>query len=56
MSKAKILLNNSIEAVFRELHMLRKFNSNMIHKVHYAFQDDQNLYQVMELLDGGQLR
>jgi serine/threonine protein kinase len=59
MSKAKILLKNSVESIMKELEILKLLsierNKFIIH-AHYAFQDIHNLYLVLDLLTGGDLR
>ena len=47
---------NSINAIKYERELLSKLNHNLIINMHYAFQDYDNLYLVLDLLTGGDLR
>lgn len=46
----------SIESVMDELKLLQIIKSKFIVNAHYAFQDTDNLYLVLDLLLGGDLR
>ena len=56
MSKAKIIDKKSVISVKNERDFLSKMNHPFIVNMHYAFQDNSNLYLVMDLLTGGDLR
>ena len=56
MAKARIITKKSVPSVMNELKLLSMINSEFIVNVHYAFQDRLNLYLVMDLLLGGDLR
>lgn len=56
MAKARIITKKSVQSVMNELKLLSLIQSDFIVNVHYAFQDKQNLYLVMDLLLGGDLR
>lgn len=56
MAKARIITKKSVPSVMNELKLLSMINSQFIVNVHYAFQDRLNLYLVMDLLLGGDLR
>ena len=62
MLKARVLSKDSLESVNNELHFLRMIvdgaerSSKFVANVHYAFQDAANLYIVLDLLSGGDLR
>lgn len=56
MAKARIITKKSVQSVMNELKLLSLISSDFIVNVHYAFQDNQNLYLVMDLLLGGDLR
>tara|TARA_B110000285_G_C14974125_1_gene538077 strand:+ start:216 stop:590 length:375 start_codon:yes stop_codon:yes gene_type:complete len=61
MLKARVMNKNSVESVIKELEFLRKIdqtdpNSNFIINVKYAFHDELNLYLMIDLLNGGDLR
>jgi serum/glucocorticoid-regulated kinase 2 len=56
MSKAKIIDKKSQISVKYERDLLSKLKHPFIVNMHYAFQDYENLYIVMDLLTGGDLR
>ena len=61
MLKARVMYKNSVESVIKELEFLRRIDqndphSNFIINVKYAFHDTDNLYLVIDLLNGGDLR
>ena len=56
MSKAKILDKKSEKSVIYERILLSKMNHPFIINMHYSFQDKDNLYIIMDLLTGGDLR
>lgn len=56
MAKARILSKKSVQSVMYELEMLRVIQSQFIVNVQYAFQDRTNLFLIMDLLLGGDLR
>jgi serum/glucocorticoid-regulated kinase 2 len=56
MSKAKIIDKKSQISVKYERDLLSKLKHPFIVNMHYAFQDFENLYLVMDLLTGGDLR
>ena len=56
MSKAKIIEKKSERAIKYERDLLAKIHHPFIVNMHYAFQDSQNLYIVLDLLSGGDLR
>ena len=56
MSKAKIIDKRSEKSVKSERTLLQKMNHPFIINMHYSFQDKDNLYLVMDLLTGGDLR
>ena len=56
MSKARIIHKKSIHSVMNELQLVSLIQSKFIVNAHYAFQDNENLYLVMDLLLGGDLR
>ena len=49
-------LNKSVNSVLNERNLLSKLQSDFIVNMKYAFQDRENLYLVMDLLTGGDLR
>ena len=56
MSKLKIIDKKSIKSIKSELELLSQMESPFIVNMHYAFQDKENLYLVMDYLSGGDLR
>ena len=56
ISKVKVIDKNSINAIKYERELLSKLNHSLIINMHYAFQDYDNLYLVLDLLTGGDLR
>ncbi|CAK75406.1 unnamed protein product (macronuclear) [Paramecium tetraurelia] len=56
MSKAKIMAKNSVNSVLNERILLSQLKHPFIANIHYAFQDREHLFLVMDLLSGGDLR
>ena len=56
MSKLKIIDKKSEKSINSEREFLSKLKHPFIVNMHYAFQDRDNLYLVMDLLNGGDLR
>ena len=56
MSKGKIIDKKSERSIKWERDLLSKINHPFIVNMNYAFQDSENLYLVMDLLNGGDLR
>ena len=56
MYKAKIIQKKSINSVMNERKLLAKLHHPFIINMSYAFQDRENLYLIMDYLDGGDLR
>ncbi len=56
MSKAKIIDKKSDKSVKSERDLLSKLNHPFLINMHYSFQDSDNLYLIMDLLTGGDLR
>ncbi|CAK75854.1 unnamed protein product (macronuclear) [Paramecium tetraurelia] len=56
MSKAKIINQKSITAILNEKNLLIQLRHPFIVNMHSAFQDKENLYLVLDLLTGGDLR
>lgn len=57
MSKASVLRRkNGVATVFTELKILSMVNCPFICNCHYAFQDENYLYLVLDLASGGDLR
>ena len=56
MSKLKVIDKKSIKSINSERELLSKLHHPFLVNMHYAFQDNENLYLVMDLLTGGDLR
>ena len=56
MSKLKIIDKKSEKSINSEREFLSKLRSPFIVNMYYAFQDSDNLYLVMDLMSGGDLR
>ena len=56
MSKTKIIDKKSVNSIKSERNFLSKINHPFIVNMHFAFQDNTNLYLVTDLLTGGDLR
>ena len=56
MSKRKILDKKSEKSINSERKFLSMLNHPFMVNMHYAFQDNDNLYLVMDMLHGGDLR
>lgn len=56
MSKAKIIGKRSVNSVLNERTLLAGYQHMFIVNMKFAFQDRENLYLVMDLLTGGDLR
>lgn len=56
MSKARIITKRSVKSVMNERSILTSLHNPFIVNMYYAFQDRENLYLIMDLLSGGDLR
>ena len=56
MSKLRIIDKRSEESIMSERNLLSNLNHPFIVNMHFAFQDFYNLYLIMDLLTGGDLR
>lgn len=56
MSKAAVIEKNGITAVMNERALLGILRHPFLANIHFAFQDEQNLYLVTDYLSGGDLR
>ena len=56
MSKLKVIDKKSEKSINSERLFLSKLHNPFIVNMHYAFQDNDNLYLIMDLLNGGDLR
>ena len=56
MSKTRIIIKKSIKSVLNEKHILTNLNNTYIVNMINSFQDRKNLYLLLDLLTGGDLR
>jgi len=56
MSKARVLAKKSVNSVMNERKLLSVLKHPFIVNMHFAFQDRDNLYLVLDLHTGGDLR
>lgn len=56
MSKVKIINKKSVTSVMNEKEFLARLTHPFLVNMTYAFQDRENLYLIMDYLDGGDLR
>ena len=56
MIKAKILAKKSVNSVMNEKQLLTLLHHPFIVNMVYSFQDRENLFLVIDLLEGGDLR
>ncbi|OMJ89286.1 hypothetical protein SteCoe_8583 [Stentor coeruleus] len=56
MQKLRVISKRSVNSVMNERKILETLKNNFIVNMHYAFQDRENLYLVMDLKNGGDLR
>jgi len=56
MDKAKILTKRSVDSVLNEREILCQLEHRFIVNMHCSFQNRENLYLLIDYLDGGDLR
>ncbi|CAD8204436.1 unnamed protein product [Paramecium pentaurelia] len=56
MAKAKIIQKRSVNSVLNEKYLLEHLHHPFLVNMSYAFQDRENLYLIIDLLTGGDLR
>ena len=56
MQKARIISKRSVNSVMNERKLLAMLRHPFLVNMHFAFQDRENLFLVMDLLCGGDLR
>jgi len=56
MSKSKVISKRSVSSVINERQLLSELRHPFLVNMLYAFQDRENLYLVMDLMKGGDLR
>lgn len=56
MAKARIIAKRSVESVLNERQILSEVKNPFLVNMYFAYQDRENLYVCMDLLNGGDLR
>ncbi len=56
MQKAKVIVKKSVHSVMNERNLLCHIKNEFIVNMQFAFQDQLNLYLIMDYLPGGDLR
>ena len=56
MAKSRIIMKRSVNSVLNERKLLCQLKHPFLVNMQYAFQDRENLYLIMDLLTGGDLR
>ncbi|XP_076843095.1 serine/threonine-protein kinase 32B isoform X2 [Brachyhypopomus gauderio] len=56
MNKLKCVERNEVRNVFKELHILQKLEHPFLVNFWYSFQDEEDMFMVVDLLLGGDLR
>ena len=56
MLKSLVMTKKSVQSVMNERLLLSSLNSPFLVNIHYAFQDRDTLYLVLDLMEGGDLR
>lgn len=51
-----MITKKSVQSVINERVLLSQLNSPFLVNMHYAFQDRDTLYLVLDLMEGGDLR
>ena len=56
MSKVRIYEKNSVDSIINERKLLSDLRHPFIVNMHFAFQDKENVYIIMDYFSGGDLR
>lgn len=56
INKAKCIQMKAVENILQERHLLEAIDCGLICNLRYAFQDDENMFMVLDLMLGGDLR
>ncbi|CAB4384676.1 unnamed protein product [Rhizophagus irregularis] len=56
INKAKCIKMRAVENIIQERRLLEEIEYNLVCNLRYAFQDDENLFMVLDLMLGGDLR
>jgi serine/threonine protein kinase len=52
----RVMTKKSVQSVMNERVLLSQFSSPFVVNMHYAFQDRDMIYLVLDLMEGGDLR
>jgi serum/glucocorticoid-regulated kinase 2 len=52
----RVMTKKSVQSVMNERVLLSQFSSPFVVNMHFAFQDRDTLYLVLDLMEGGDLR
>ena len=52
----RVMTKKSVQSVMNERVLLSQFNSPFVVNMHFAFQDRDTLYLMLDLMEGGDLR
>lgn len=56
INKAKCIQMKAVENIIQERRLLEEINCPFVCNLRYAFQDDENMFMVIDLMLGGDLR
>ena len=56
MSKYILILKKAVSSINLEKELLSRINHPFICNICYSFQDEENLYLIVELVNGGDMR
>ncbi|OAD73259.1 hypothetical protein PHYBLDRAFT_124978, partial [Phycomyces blakesleeanus NRRL 1555(-)] len=56
INKAKCIQMKAVDNIISERRLLEQITSNVVVNLRYAFQDDKNMFMVLDLMLGGDLR
>jgi serine/threonine kinase 32 len=56
INKAKCIKMRAVENIIQERRLLEEIDYPLVCNLRYAFQDDENLFMVLDLMLGGDLR
>ena len=56
INKQRCIKQHAVSNILQERRLLEEIDSNFVCNLRYAFQDDENLFMVLDLMLGGDLR
>lgn len=56
MSKKKCYSQGALRNVLKELQIMKKLENNFLVNLWYAFQDEEDMFMVLDLMLGGDIR